>query len=176
MDTVEIFGLQFVLSLVVFGLLATWYVNPWLNKQAAPDALFWLTLPHAFRYIGLVFLVPGVVAPSMPSSFSGVAAYGDLAAGLLALLALVAVRQRWSVMIPLVWLFNIVGALDLANALSHIEVVPHFQSAWYIPTFLVPLLLVTHFMMFARLLGLARKTFSTRRNQTVDFDYLEERR
>ena len=66
----------------------------------------------------VIFLVPGVVSASMPSSFSVVAAYGDLAASLLALLALVSLRQRWKTVIPLVWTFNIVGALDLANALA----------------------------------------------------------
>jgi hypothetical protein len=152
MNSVDIFGLQFTLSLVVCGLLAAWYVNPWLKKNAFADALFLLTLPHAFRYLGMVFLVPGVVSPSMPSGFAVAAGYGDLAAGLLAILALVAIRHRWVAMVPLVWLFNIVGVLDLANALSHIEAVPHFQSAWYIPTFVVPVLLVTHCMMFARLL------------------------
>ena len=167
MSVVEIFGLQFFLSLVVFGLIASWYLNPWLKKQASPDALFWLTLPHAFRYVGLVFLVPGVVAPSMPSSFSIVAGYGDLAAGLMAILALVAIRQRWAAMIPLVWAFNIVGALDLASALSHIEAVPYFQSAWYIPTFVVPVLLITHVMMFARLLRPAETLANAERVGTV---------
>jgi hypothetical protein len=68
--------LQFTLSLVVCGLLAAWYVNPWLKKNAFADALFLLTLPHAFRYLGMVFLVPGVVSPSMPSGFA-VAALRD---------------------------------------------------------------------------------------------------
>ena len=62
MDTVEIFGLQFLLSLVVWGLIAKWLLAPWLEKRSSRDALFWLTLPHAFRHMGLVFLVPGVVA------------------------------------------------------------------------------------------------------------------
>ena len=165
MDTLEIFGLQFFLSLVVFGLLATWFLNPWLKKQALPGALFWLTLPHAFRHLGMVFLVPGVVAPSMPDSFSIAAGYGDLSAGLLAILALMALRQRWAAMIPLVWLFNIVGVLDLVNALGHANVVPHFQSAWYIPTFVVPLLLVTHFMMFARLLAPVSDTLTAAKSR-----------
>ena len=43
------------------------------------------------------------------------------------------------------------GALDLANALRHVDVVSGFGSVWYIPTMLVPLLLVTHVMMFMRL-------------------------
>ncbi len=38
------------------------------------------------------------------------------------------------------------------NALSQKDAVPLLGSTWYIPTFWVPLLLVTHFMIFARLL------------------------
>jgi hypothetical protein len=54
--------------------------------------------------------------------------------------------------VVLVWLFNTVGTVDLVNALRHVDVAPDFGAAWYIPTLLVPLLLVTHFMIFARLL------------------------
>ncbi|WP_299626449.1 hypothetical protein [Pelagibius sp.] len=151
MEPMEIFALQFALSFVVIALLARWYAGPLLNRLDHREALFWLTVPHAFRHLGMVFLVPGVVAPTMPVSFSAAAAYGDLAAGLLAIVALIALHRRWVAMIPLAWLFNVVGLLDLANALSHAEAVPHFQSAWYIPTFVVPLLLVTHFMALGRL-------------------------
>ena len=52
---------------------------------------------------------------------------------------------------PLVWLFNSVGTVDLLNALRQAEAVPHLQTTWYIPTFWVPVLLVTHVMVFARL-------------------------
>ncbi len=152
MDTQAIFGLQFFLSLVVWGLIAKWLMTPWLERQSSHQALFWLTLPHAFRYIGMVFLVPGVVAQTMPSSFATAAAYGDLVTGVLALLALIALRNGWAGALALVWLFNIVGTVDLLNALRQANAIPHFGAAWYIPTFLVPLLLVTHFMIFARLL------------------------
>lgn len=153
MTVTDIFGLQFLLSLVVFALLAVWIGRPALNRLDAPEALFWLTVPHAFRHIGMVFQVPGVVAPGMPETFSRAAAYGDLAACLLAIATLVALRRRWGMMIPLTWLFTVVGVADLANALSHIEAVPHFGSTWYIPTMFVPLLLVTHFMTIARLVA-----------------------
>ena len=151
MSPLAIFGLQFVLSLVVMGLLAKWVLAPWLARQTQRDALFWLTIPHAFRYIGMVFLVPGVVAEPLPDGFAASAAYGDLATGLLALVALVLLRANVRGTLVVVWLFNVVGTVDLLNALSHQEVVPYFGAAWFIPTFLVPLLLVTHFMMFARL-------------------------
>jgi hypothetical protein len=152
MEPLTIFGLQFFLSLVLFGLLAKWFLAPWLKGRTRSQALFWLTLPHATRHIGLVFLVPGVVSPSLPSSFAAAAGYGDLAAGLLALLALVALRNGWSGTVALVWLFNVVGTGDLLNALRQAEVVPYLGAAWYIPTVWVPLLLVTHAMSFARLL------------------------
>jgi len=152
MDTQAIFGLQFLLSVIVFGLLARWFLAPWLRSLSQHQALFWLTLPHVFRYVGLAFLVPGLVVHPLPGYFAIPAAYGDLAASLLALLALLALRAQWRWAIALVWIFNVVGTLDLLNALRHAEVVPLFGAVWFIPTFLVPLLLVTHFMIFIWLL------------------------
>jgi hypothetical protein len=152
MDTLMIFGLQFVMSLILFSLLAKWFVAPWLKAKTQSQALFWLTLPHATRYVGMVFLVPGIVSPSLPDSFATVAAYGDLVAGVLALVALIALRNRWPGTLVLVWVFNIVGTVDLVNALRQAEAVPYLEAAWYIPTFWVPVLLVTHVMIFARLL------------------------
>ncbi len=153
MDAQAIFGLQFLLSLVVWSLIAKWLLAPWLDHEPPHRALFWLTLPHAFRHVGMVFLVPGVVARPLPEAFAIPAAYGDLLTGVLALIALIALRTRWGGAPALVWLFNIIGTVDLLNALRHLNVAPDFGAAWYIPTFLVPLLLVTHFMIFARLLG-----------------------
>jgi hypothetical protein len=152
MAPLEIFGLQFVLSVVVISLLARWELSPRLARLKPREALFWLIVPHAFRHIGLVFLVPGVVDPQLPVSFSTPAAYGDLTAGLLALTALIALRSGWTISLPIVWLFNVVGTVDLVNALSHAEAIPYLGAAWYIPTFFVPLLLVTHYLIFARLL------------------------
>ena len=62
----------------------------------------------------------------------------------------------WAGALPLVWLFNIVGTVDLLNALRQNVAIAHLGAAWYIPTFLVPVLLVTHFMMFAWLLRRGR--------------------
>jgi len=111
------------------------------------------------RHLGPVFLVPAVVAPTLPAAFARPAAYGDLLAGLLALLAIVALSAEWPGALALTWLFNLVGTLDLLNAFyqgrTH-DVGPHLGSAWYIPTFLVPVLFVTHFMIFAVLVRRSR--------------------
>ncbi len=100
----------------------------------------------------MVFLVPGMNDQPLPAEFAGLAAYGDLASGILALVAIIALRSRWSAALPLVWIFNVVGTVDLANALRHLDAVPRFGASWFIPTMLVPLLLVTHFLIFKRLL------------------------
>ncbi|RMF11475.1 MAG: hypothetical protein D6763_02975, partial [Alphaproteobacteria bacterium] len=57
-----IFGLQFLLSLIVCSLIAKWYLVPWLAGKSVEQALMPLIFPHAFRHVGLLFLVPGVVA------------------------------------------------------------------------------------------------------------------
>lgn len=151
MDTLTIFATQLTLSIVVFSLLAKWFVGPWLADKPLHIALIALTFPHAMRHVGLSFLVPGLVADSLHDSFAGLAAYGDFVTGLIALVALVALRHRWGFALPLVWLFNIVGTVDLVNALRQAENVPLLHTTWYIPTFFVPLLLVTHALMFVRL-------------------------
>ncbi len=152
MDALAIFGLQLVFSLVVWGLIAKWLFVPWLEKKSPHQALFWLTLPHAFRHLGMVFLVPGIAAQQLPDIFAIPAAFGDLISALLALLVLIALRADWARALVLVWIFNIVGTVDLLYALSHADAVPDLGATWYIPTFLVPLLLVTHFMIFVRLI------------------------
>ena len=115
MGTPEIFRLQFLLSLVAWAVIARSLLAPWLKDLPRDRALFWLTLPHAFRHIGMVFLVPGVVAQPLPVDFAVPAAYGDLAAGVLALVALVALRAGWAGAVALVWLFSIIGTVDLLN-------------------------------------------------------------
>ena len=153
METIEIFGLQFALSLTVFAFVGWTRIGPWLDRLTLEDALFWLMLPHAFRHLGMVFLVPEVVAPGMPAGFALAAGYGDLTAGILAFAALIALQFRLRAGFALAAIATVVGFVDLAYALSHDAAVPYFRSAWYIPTFVVPLLLVTHVMTAKRLLG-----------------------
>ena len=152
MDVLEIFALQFVFSIFVFSLILKWTAVPWLNRQTLHVALFWLVLPHVFRHIDMLFLVPGVQMQPLPGYFAIPAAYGDLIAAILAVIACFALRGQWVMAIGVVWVFNVWGTVDLLNALRHAEVVPSFGFTWLIPTFIVPLLLVTHYMIFVRLI------------------------
>jgi hypothetical protein len=150
-----ILPLSLVMSLVSFSLIAKWYIIPWLNARSRSEALTPLLLFHSFRHIGLAFLIVGVTAQPLDPRFSDPAAYGDLLAAVLALIALVAVRGKWSAAMPLVWLFNILGLVDLINALFQgLRYVPngHLGAAYFIPTVIVPALLVTHVLVFRLLL------------------------
>ena len=152
--TVEaIFGLQFFLSIAGWGILMAYIAAPRLRAIPLNEALFYLVAIHAFRHIGMVFQVPGVVETPLPEEFAFAASYGDLLTGITATVALVALKKNWPFAIAIVWLVNIVGTVDLANALRQPEPIPSFGAAWFIPTYLVPLLLVTHFMMFQRLIS-----------------------
>src|SRR5262245_60643698 len=71
-----LFGLSVLMSFLAFGIVTKLYIWPYLRAMPRDDALTALLVPHAFRFIGLSFLVPGVVSPSLPSQFAAPAAYG----------------------------------------------------------------------------------------------------
>jgi len=152
MSAQQIFGLQVLLSFLVYGLVARWYVAPRLAPLPLPTALQPLLVLHAFRHLGMVFLVPTVVGSPLPASFAGAAAYGDLLAGLLALAAIVGLRARSRLALPLTWLFNIIGLLDLIHAFYQgLRYDVQLGAAYFIPTFIVPALVITHVMMLRML-------------------------
>ncbi len=147
-----IFGLSILMSLVAFGLLTKLYLWPRLRILERRDALIPLVLLHTFRFIGLSFLVPGVVSPSLPSAWAAPAAYGDLGAAILAVAATIALSRRASFAIPLVWLFNVWGTVDLIFAYYQgfrVDLdASSLGATFFIPTALVPLLLITHGLIF----------------------------
>ena len=96
--------------------------------------------------MGLAFLVPGVVSPDLPSAFARSAAYGDIIAAVLALVSLASLPSRAGFVVA--WMFNLWGSADLLNAFyqaNHAGLLAgQLGAAYFIPTFLVPLLLLTH--------------------------------
>jgi hypothetical protein len=151
------FGISVLMSLASSIVLATLYVWPWLRNMPREQALVLLVAPHMFlRFIGLSFLVPGVVSQSLPDAWAKPAAYGDLVAGILAIIAVIALSTGPSWATPAVWLFNVWGAADLLFAMiqgPRLLVNPGLLGAtFFIPTAIVPLLLVTHGLVFLRLL------------------------
>jgi len=134
------------LSTFVFWVAARIYVVPNLPLWNPQAVLAPILLLHSLRHLGLMFLAPGVVHEGMPAQFAYPAAFGDLLAAALAMTALLTGTPR-----PLVWIFNVVGTVDLLAAitLATIYGAPHFMGpAYWIPAFWVPALLVTHYLTF----------------------------
>ena len=153
MNIHAVFGISALMSLVSSGVFAKFYLWPRLRIMDREDALVPLVAPHMFlRFIGLSFLVPGVVSPSLPTAFAVPAAYGDFVAGILAIIATVALSRRASWAIALVWLFNVWGAADLLFAVYQglrVQMDPgSLGAAFFIPTAIVPPLLITHGLIF----------------------------
>ena len=160
MNSTQIFGLQFALNLIVYALIARWYIAPRLAALPLHAALTPLLLLNALRTVGMVFVVPTVVDPSLPREFAVPAAYGDLLAVLLALAAIAALQARLRGALALVWVFSIEGTVDLLYALYQglrLGLTDYqLGVAWYIPTFIVPAMLVTHIMIYTMLLKRSR--------------------
>ena len=156
--TVEaLFGLSILMNFVAFGVVTWLYIWPRLRGARQEDAIRALAVPHIFRFVGLSFLVPGVVSPMLSSAFAAPAAYGDLLAALLALVATLALSARVSWAIPMVWAFNVWGATDLLYAFYQgqigVRIGPGtLGAAFFIPTVVVPPLLVMHGLIFWLLL------------------------
>lgn len=160
MGNFEIFGLQFAMSTLVYALIARWYVAPRLAPLPLRDALIPLLLLHSLRHLGMTVLVTAVVSADVPREFTVPLAYGDLLAAGLALLSIAALQARLGFATAPVWIFNVVGFADLLNAFyqgTRLDVTRYqLGAAWYIPTFVVPALLVTHIMIFSMLLKRSR--------------------
>jgi hypothetical protein len=91
----------------------------------------------------------------MPPQFANPAAYGDLAAAFLALLAIAALVGGARISKALVWIFNLEGTVDLAAAITlgtTYGADKFMGAAYWIPSFWVPALLVTHCVTFVYLL------------------------
>jgi len=154
MQTQLAFFVSIAFSLIAWGIVAARYVWPELRLRPRAEALRPLLIFHSFRFIGLAFLVPGVVSPDLPSAFARSAAYGDLVAAILALLALMSLPSASGVVIA--WIFNLWGTADLFNAFyqaNHAGLMAgQLGATYFIPTFIVPLLLITHGLGFRILL------------------------
>jgi hypothetical protein len=156
MNAFALFGVSILASFVSSLVAARLFAWPRLENTDRNRALTLLVAPHMFlRFIGLSFLVPGVVSPLLPTGFAIPAAYGDFIAGILAIAAAIALVNRTSWATQGVWLFNMWGTADLLFAFyqgRQVGIQPGMLgAAFFIVTALVPPLLVTHVLIFRML-------------------------
>ena len=148
------FFVSIAFAFIAWGIVAQRYIWPKLRLRQRGEALRPLLILHSFRFIGLAFLVPGVVSPELPSAFAHSAAYGDIVAAILALLSLLSLPSRIGVVIA--WIFNFWGSADILNAFYQANdaglMAGQLGAAYFLPTLVVPLLLITHGLVFRILL------------------------
>lgn len=162
MDSGALFGLSVLMGFGAFGMVTKIYLLPPLRAMRREHALTALVIPHVFRFIGLCFLIPGVVGASLPRAFAAPAAYGDLIAAILAIIATLALYGGRSWAIPVVWVFNVWGTLDLLFGFYQGEIGVRIEpgslgAGYFIPTVLVPVLLILHGLTFWLLLRKSQK-------------------
>jgi hypothetical protein len=148
------FFVSIAFSLIAWGVVTARYLWPELRIRPAVDALRPILALHSFRFIGLAFLVPGVVSPDLPSAFARGAAYGDIIAAALALVSLWLLPSAAGV--AATWVFSVWGLADLLNAFYQANraglLAGQMGAAYFLPTLIVPLLMITHVVGFRILL------------------------
>jgi hypothetical protein len=151
-----LFGISVGFGLAVWGAVAWHYIWPALKDRPSPENLKPILLLHGFRFLGLAFLVPGVVSSQLPAAFAQPVAYGDFITATLALLALAALGTRAGTVAT--WVFNVFGTADLLFGFYQgggisIPDTPGLLGAGYFILFAyVPLLFITHGLAFRILL------------------------
>jgi hypothetical protein len=150
----QVLTVNLVANTVIFYVAARLYLLPLIPRVRLQLILVPILLLHSMRHLGLMFLTRGATFPGIPPQFACPAAFGDLITAILAFAAIPLVLRNSSLAKPAVWTFNIVGTLDLLDAitLATIYNAPATMGpAYWIPAFWVPLLLVTHYVTFVLL-------------------------
>jgi hypothetical protein len=148
------FFVSIVFSSVAWGIVAAQYIWPEIRHRQTAEAVRPLLVLHCFRFLGLAFLIPGVASADLPADFARSAAYGDIIAATLAWLSLLSLSSSSGVVIT--WIFNLWGSADILNAFyqaNHAGLMAgQLGATYFIPTLVVPLLLITHGLTFRILL------------------------
>ena len=155
MNEAILFAISVFLGFCAWGYFCFRYWWPKIKHLPIQLASRAILVLHLFRYVGASFLLSGVAGAALPKEFALPGAYGDLFAVALAWLALLLADS--SAAVPALWAFNVWGTLDLLYAFYQGIFGPDFHpsalgATFYIPTVYVPLLLVTHGLLFALLL------------------------
>jgi cbb3-type cytochrome oxidase subunit 3 len=136
-------------------------VQPRLSTLPFEKAVLPLLLLHVFRFAGFALLVVGQVDPSLPRPVMSAIAYGDLLAGISALMAAIALRGRSSLAMPLIWLFTFIGVADIVNVgriAITLDLFNHdIGTMWFVSILFFPTLLIAHIYIVYRLINKGNK-------------------
>ncbi len=116
MDNFLIINLQAIIGTISIILAFNWWIKPRIANLSIQDALLPFVFLNTFRYLGLSFMAKEQFYDGFPTDFLTTVGLWDLTTAVLAVIAAIALKNKWSFAIPLVWVFNIVGFSDLITA------------------------------------------------------------
>lgn len=116
MDNFAIINLQAMTGTVAIILGFRYWIQPRVSKLPIHAALLPFVFLNTFRYLGLTFMAKEQMYDGFPTEFLTTVGLLDFTTAILAILAVIALKNKWRLAIPLVWVFNIVGFSDLITA------------------------------------------------------------
>ena len=147
-----------VWTLTALVLLGCWKINP-IRVWVLNIDLRWLVLFHLTRlFAGMYFLVL-CQHDELPCGFARPAGWGDIVVAVLALAVVGAMRSQFTKPLLLIW--NTLGLIDIIFVVS--SALRFGLKDWQsmhalrelpvslLPTFLVPLIIASHVLIFVRL-------------------------
>ncbi len=150
----QVFNIQTIFSLVMFGVLMAWYIWPKLRTQSYYKILTALLVFSAFRYLGTSFIVPNMT-DGLSLEFAGLGAWADLVLAVIALVAAIMLRRNSSSGIFFAWIYTVLGSADFiynGSRIGSLGVAEHIGPLMWLMTVLGPAWMVTIFFLWKILL------------------------
>src|SRR5258708_4748163 len=136
-----------IFSLAIYLIASVWYLAPWTKMKARADALIPLLWVQAFRYVALQTFSAQQAGFPISDARRDHLVYGDVFGAALAIAAIVALRYRARLSVPLVWLVVAETVYDIASNISggiHDRLFGIASgTTWFLQSFYIPLVVVT---------------------------------
>lgn len=116
MDNFTIINLQALTGTIAIIMAFQWWIKPRIANLSIQNALLPFVFLNTFRYLGLTFMAKEQFYEGFPTEFLTTVGLLDFTTAVLAIITAIALKNKWSFAIPLVWIFNIVGFGDLISA------------------------------------------------------------
>ena len=147
-----------VWMLTALALIACWKIGP-IRVWALNVDLRWLVLFHLLRLVAGVYFLVLCQRATLPCAFAMRAGWGDIIVAVLTLAVVAAMRTEFAKTLLLIW--NTTGLIDIIfvvfNALrfgltdwQSMQALRELPLS-LLPTFLVPLIIASHVLIFIRL-------------------------
>jgi hypothetical protein len=156
-----------LITIVVYAVIAVWYVIPWIRTLSRAQALIALNWVHVFRYSVLYLAIAQREGYAITDRAAAQITIGDLTGAATALLAIVLLRYRFKVGILVTWVLVVATIVDTAVIFRQRGIDPPHGDAqgpwWLIFCFFAPLVMVSVVLLVWQLLVRRHEPLGERR-------------